>query len=382
MDTLHQVLHALTHTTDVGPSTVQHLFSAYLNQNDLAQPLYAPFAWQQLYEQREALKNFTLSSDFTFYTRLGFSAKVSTLLAAFNDSGVQQQEDLHLVKQRGVQLISIFDEAYPSLLRHIAHPPLLLYVQGDLGVLHKNAVAFVGSRMANRYGNYVTDTLVQPLAAAGIVIVSGGALGADAMAHQAALNAGGKTVAVLGSGLCHLHPKTNGKIFDALLASGGALVSQFPMNTKADKYTFPARNRVIAGLAQATVVVQAAEKSGALITAHYALESGRDVFAVPGPIDDPLSKGCHALLAQGGLFATKHTDIISGHLEAQMSSEQLIKIPRKPQDELLDHLDTPVTLDELVVSTGLDFEVLQNKLFTLQLNGAVRQDFTGSWQRV
>jgi len=209
------------------------------------------------------------------------------------------ERELALIAQHRIGILTISDPEYPALLRAIYAPPPVLYYQGAKPTFDKT-LAFVGSRAGQQYARTVIGTLVPPLITAGCTIVSGGARGVDFYAHQTALDQAGSTVAVLGSGLLEPYPPTSKPLFTRIIESGSSLVSSFPLKTKPVAGNFPARNRIIAGLSQGCVVVAAADKSGALITARFALEQGREVFAVPGAIDDPLSVGCHRLIQQGG----------------------------------------------------------------------------------
>ena len=284
------------------------------------------------------------------------------------------------------------DDAYPAMLRSIHVPPAVLYVKGTPLSDHAESIAFVGARKATSYGKTCVDTFIPPLVECGITIVSGGARGIDTFAHQAALNARGKTVVVLGAGFNNLYPVQNVRLFSSIIEHGGTLVTSYPMNMYPLPANFPARNRIIAGLSKACVVVQAASKSGSLITASHALEQGKEVFAVPGLFDDPLSAGCHELMRQGAHVATSATDILRecGYQSAERAdddtrvqedetSAQMHVSDKNPQ--LLHLCKYPVSIDELEQKTGLSLLELQTQLFDLQLAGKVTQNFMGMWQR-
>ena len=198
-----------------------------------------------------------------------------------------------------LRLLTMQDADYPVRLRNIFEPPCLLYVKGALPVIDEEvAVAMVGTRRATPYGIEAAEKLAYGLSKQGALVVSGAAAGIDSAAHRGALRAGGRTIAVLGSGIDVVYPAENEWLYRDIAASG-ALVSEYPPGTAAEAWHFPVRNRIISGLSLAAVVVEAPEKSGALITANTALEQGRDVFAVPGPIDAPMSRGCNRLIADG-----------------------------------------------------------------------------------
>ena len=199
----------------------------------------------------------------------------------------------------GLRLLTMQDADYPVRLRNIFEPPCLLYVKGQLPVIDEEvAVAMVGTRKATPYGVEAAEKIAYGLCRQGAVVVSGAAAGIDSAAHRGALRAGGRTIAVLGSGIDVVYPAENEWLYRDIAASG-ALVSEYPPGAAAEGWHFPVRNRIISGLSLAAVVVEAPEKSGALITANTALEQGRDVFAVPGPIDAPMSRGCNRLIADG-----------------------------------------------------------------------------------
>lgn len=302
--------------------------------------------------------------------------------------------ELEYVARSRAQVVMLGDDNYPTLLSTIHLPPTVLYVQGaPLADLHK-AVAFVGARAANSYGKRVIDLLVPELVAHNVAIVSGGAYGADTFAHQAALREGGKTVVVLGSGLLRPYPTINKKLFESVVANGGSVVSCFPLTMDALPGNFPARNRIISGLSQATVVVQAAAKSGSLITADFALNQGRDVFAIPGPIDDLLSAGCHALIAQGASLATCAKDILVhlGYVVAEPvqkpntkkteAKKSLVVKEETPKTKIVDHCRQASSFDELLMISGLNFVELQSLLFDLQIEQQIMQNGAGLWERV
>ncbi len=218
--------------------------------------------------------------------------------------------ELKRIADYGCRVVTQADPEYPELLRQIYDPPIVLYVKGELSVKDKNSVAMVGSRMTTHYGIEVARKLAYQLAYLGVTVVSGGARGIDTAAHQGALSGKGRTIAVLGTGINLVTPPENAKLFEQI-AANGALITQFPFNRPADKQSFPIRNRIVAGMTLGTVVVEANLTSGALITANFANEYGRQVFAVPGRIDSPRSKGCHDLIKKGAKLCEGAEDILS-----------------------------------------------------------------------
>ncbi|UCF10374.1 MAG: DNA-processing protein DprA [Candidatus Bipolaricaulota bacterium] len=211
--------------------------------------------------------------------------------------------------REGIRILTILDGDYPQGLRPLALPPPVLYLRGDAEDLSPPAIAVVGTRRASGYGKAVARRLAGDLAEAGITVVSGLAAGVDAAAHGAAVAAGGRTVAVLGCGLLHRLPSWQRALAERI-ASHGALLSEFPLTMSPARWTFPQRNRVLSGISQAVVVVEAPARSGALITAEWALRQGKDVFAVPGNVTSRASAGCNALLRDGALVATSADDVL------------------------------------------------------------------------
>ncbi len=219
------------------------------------------------------------------------------------------EEEIKKAESEGVEIISQLDERYPVALKEIHDPPILLYVKGHLPLESVPKVAVVGSRIASLYGKRTAESISRGLAEAGVAVVSGMAVGIDSAAHQGALSANGITLAVLGGGLSRLYPHENKKMADAIVKKG-AVLSEYPMEMPPRPEYFPVRNRIISGLSSAVLVVEAKEKSGALITVDLALEQGRDVFAVPGNVDSARSGGTNSLLKQGAKFAMSAEDIL------------------------------------------------------------------------
>jgi DNA processing protein len=218
--------------------------------------------------------------------------------------------ELKRIQEFGCHVVIQPDEEYPASLREIYDPPLVLYAKGALTAKDKNAVAMVGSRMTTHYGIEAARKLAYQLAYVGVTVVSGGARGIDTASHQGALAAKGRTVCVLGTGINIVFPSENRDLFERI-AGSGAVITQFPFNRNGDRQTFAIRNRIVAGMTLGTVVVEANLTSGALITANFATEYGRQVFAVPGRIDSPRSKGCHDLIKKGAKLCEGAEDILS-----------------------------------------------------------------------
>lgn len=223
---------------------------------------------------------------------------------------VDLKAELKRIQEFGCEIVIESDEVYPQMLREIYDPPMVLYVKGKLLPRDKNSVAIVGSRMTTAYGIEVSRKLSYQLAYVGVTVVSGGARGIDTAAHQGALRAKGRTIAVLGTGINLVFPSENAELFERI-ATSGAVMTQFPFNRVGDKQSFPIRNRIVAGMTLGTVVVEANLSSGALITANMAVDYGRQIFAVPGRIDSPRSKGCHELIKKGAKLCEEAGDILS-----------------------------------------------------------------------
>ena len=284
------------------------------------------------------------------------------------------------------QLLTPGDAAFPPALLQTADPPLLLYLQGDASWLAKPSVAVVGSRHPTPQGAENARAFAAALGAQGWVVVSGLALGVDAAAHEGALESGAGTVAVVGTGLDRVYPARHRQLAHRI-ATQGVLVSEFAPGTPPLAENFPMRNRIIAGLSQGTLVVEAALQSGSLITARLANECGREVFAIPGSIHSPQSKGCHALLKQGAkLVETAHD--ITEELRGTSGTQAALPLDdpdniTEPADPLLDALGhDPVTLDALIARTGWSAPELSVRLMTLELEGRVSRLPGGLYQRL
>jgi len=287
--------------------------------------------------------------------------------------------DLEAERERaqaeGVRLISKDDPAYPPLLAQTMHPPFLLYTRGTLIENDRWALAVVGTRQPSAYGKEVTRKLVTGLVAAGITIVSGLALGIDAVAHAAALEAGGRTIAVLGSGVDHIYPLRNYQL-GTTIQRQGAILSEYPLGTLPTATNFPPRNRLISGLALGALVIEAAAKSGALITAQFAVEQGRDVFAVPGSIFSTRSTGTHQLIRDGAALVTSVDDILDAlHLQTAVVQQEIAAVmPETPAEAALLRFveDEPRHIDELRRQSGLDMPIVSSTLTLMELKGLVR----------
>ncbi|MDQ7093354.1 DNA-processing protein DprA [Desulfosporosinus sp. PR] len=289
--------------------------------------------------------------------------------------------DLH---NQGIKMITPHEANYPALLNELADAPPLLYYRGTLESSFE-VLAIVGSRQATSYGKAAARRLGREVVLQGMVVVSGLARGIDTASHQGALDGEGVTWAFLGCGLDQVYPRENGRLAEQIVAKG-ALISEFPPGTPPLAANFPARNRLISGCARGVVVVEAAERSGAMITVDFALEQGREVFAVPGPIFSPLSRGPHNLLRQGAKIATEIEDICSeisispkaeNRLASSLDNQQLTKSQISENEDhqlVLQQLsDVPLHIDQLAVHSSLSVAALSLALLELQLRGKIKQ---------
>ena len=302
-------------------------------------------------------------------------------------------DELELAQKLGVWIISLDDDRYPPVLKQIFDPPPILYIRGDLTRSDNLAISIVGSRQCSLYGQEQSSRLAHFLSSAGFTICSGMARGIDTAAHQGALSAGGRTIAVQGCGLANIFPPENKKLFE-LIAESGACVSELPLRYEPLSVNFPPRNRIIAGLSLGTIVVEADLRSGALISARAALDYNREVMAVPGKIDSPLSRGAHQLIKQGAKLIESVEDVmealgyIGEQLEAHVSAaaakaRESVEKPLFDVNQLklsgdekaiLDCLDKePVHIEQVIAETSLTAGSVNAGLISLRLKGLIKQ---------
>jgi DNA processing protein len=299
------------------------------------------------------------------------------------EKNVDLAAELKRCEEFGCRPVTQEDSDYPELLRQIYDPPIVLYVKGSLAPQDKNGVAIVGSRQTTHYGIEVARKFGYQLAYVGVTVVSGGARGIDTAAHQGALSAKGRTICVLGTGINIVFPPENVELFQRI-AENGAVISQYPFNRKADKQSFAIRNRIVAGMTLGTVVVEANLTSGALITSNFATEYGRQVFAVPGRIDSPRSKGCHDLIKKGAKLCEGAEDILSEFEYLFPSSNRLPTVNEtgvlpaltlsENEQKVYDALDgEPTPMDDVIRQCGLPASAVSVALLSLEMKRAVRQ---------
>ena len=291
--------------------------------------------------------------------------------------------ELSQISDRCLTLLTPQDEQWPTPLRELPDAPLVLYVWGEITSADNHAIAVVGSRRTTNYGRSCAQKLSFQIAGAGYTVISGLARGIDSAAHEGAVAAKGRTIAVLGSGLAQVYPAENMPLAELIADGHGAVVSEFPLNTAPDQQTFPQRNRIVAGWCSGLLVVECPTRSGALITANLAGDYGRQVYAVPGPIDRPASDGCNALIRQGATLITDGTQILddlsllplSPNPQAPPTPEPL-PAPELSDTEsgLLSHLDTEERqIDEIIDSSGLPAAQVSATLLQLEMKQLVKQ---------
>jgi DNA processing protein len=285
----------------------------------------------------------------------------------------------------GHAIVTLADAAYPRLLLEIPDPPPLLYAVGRIELLGRPSLAVVGSRNATAQGARDAEQFAKAFSAAGLTIVSGLALGIDAAAHRGGLAAEGSTIAVLGTGVDVIYPRQNAPLAGRI-AESGLLLSEFPLGTGGAAHNFPRRNRLISGLAQGCLVVEAALGSGSLITARAAAEQGREVFALPGSIHSPLTKGCHALIKQGAKLVESAEDVLAeltAFRRTGFASTRAAVPPAGQPEALLTHMGfAPVDLDSLCARAGLPAEQVSAELLRLELAGRIAALPGGLYQRL
>ena len=320
----------------------------------------------------------------------------TSLRKAIDESRPDQEREA--MQQAGVQLILHGDEDYPALLAAIPDPPAALWIKGEFKDEDRLALCIVGSRKCTTYGREQAGRFAALLAESGLTIISGGALGIDGAAHRGALQAGGRTVIVMGCGLAHSYPPEHESLFQKAIDGHGAMVSEYPMRTEPLARHFPRRNRIISGLSLGVLVVEAARRSGALITAHVAAEDhGREVMALPGRVDSPASAGCHQLLQEGAAaLVVNHADVLrqldaSSHLmrgaleaaghEGASDGATLFDGNLTPGQraivEVLRDAGQAMLVDQLAARTRLPVNQLLADLTLLEIRGRVRKDQSG-----
>ena len=338
---------------------------------------FGPQAFKKLTAGFSSLEEAWKSTDTDKLEQLGLSKKQTDNFFQFRQKNSPEKLFEELAKEN-IEILTIKDEAYPTQLKEIASAPPVLYVRGDKNILGNKSIAIVGSRKFTEYGRRVTENLTKDLVRAGLTIVSGLALGIDGIAHRAALDADGITAAVLGTGIddATIYPREHFNLAKQIIENGGALLSEQPPQTPSLKQNFPARNRIMAGLALGTLVVEAAENSGSLITAQFALEQNREVFAVPGDIFSPQSTGANLLVKRGAKLVTSAADILEEFSLSRIQPQLALKIfePRTNEEKTIWKIlsNDPLHIDKISKLARLDTAVVSSILSSLEIEGAVK----------
>lgn len=311
----------------------------------------------------------------------GVTPDIARKIKSFTYPSGDIMDEIKKIRDKGIKLIHFNHSDYPERLRNTDDPPLCFCMKGCITPQDSKAIALVGTRRPTIYGRRVAELLAAELSSAGFTIVSGLARGIDSFAHRAALEAGGRTIAVLGCGIDVVYPRENIRLLSDIV-SNGAVISEFPMGTGPEKKNFPQRNRLISGLSLGTVVVEAAEKSGSLITARFALEQGREVFAVPGNINSPMSKGTNNLIKAGAKLVAKTEDILE-EFEQLLTREikrgiknNSIDIESLSDDEkgIYEILTLqPKHIDQVITESGFDPQRVMSYLLNLEIKGFIEK---------
>ncbi|RNC71414.1 MAG: DNA-protecting protein DprA [Desulfuromonadales bacterium] len=337
-------------------------------------PLVGNVLFKRLLERFGSPEAVFRAADAELVSVKGVSPAVAASLRGHDPRPFAERE-CDAVRQSGVRVVTLLDDEYPPLLREIADPPPYLYVKGSLAGLGRT-VAVVGSRRASSYGRTVTERLAEELARHGVTVVSGMARGVDTAAHRGALTGKGHTVGVLGCGVDVVYPSENRPLFREV-AELGALVSEFPLGTGPLAENFPRRNRIISGISHGVLVVEAAEKSGSLITARVALDQGRDVYAIPGNITSGGSRGTNRLIREGAKLVECVEDILEELPGGRIARHVPVRpAPELPPEEAAVHrllAAEPLHIDEIIAKSALTVGELSAMLLRLELKGVVSQ---------
>lgn len=310
----------------------------------------------------------------------GIGPETARIIHQWEDH-IDLNAELAEAKARNISIITQESEDYPEALRHMYDPPLALYVWGELKQADKHAIAIVGSRRTTHYGQQAARSFARELSTTGMTIISGLARGIDSFAHQGAIEAQGRTIAVIGSGLGQLYPPENMKLAEQIAADNGAVISEFPLNHRPDKKTFPMRNRIVAGWSSGVLVVECPKWSGSMITANLGLEMGKTIYAVPGPIDRPTSAGCNQLIRDGATLVTSADDILEDFetlplnfaLDSQPESTPICSLDSNEQ-LILNALSKEESLvDQIVTDTQLPVSTVITSLLKLEMKRLIRQ---------
>lgn len=304
----------------------------------------------------------------------GFNqGQINEIINTVKNTDFNKNDDL--LKKYNIEYVTLIDKEYPEILKEIPDPPGVLFYKGDMKLFKTYCLAVVGSRSYSKYGEMVNRKIVDILAKSGITIVSGLALGIDTLAHESALDMGGKTIAVLGNGLDTIYPTTNIRLADKIIQNNGLIITEYPVGIPAFKSNFPLRNRIIAGLSLGTLVIEAAEDSGSLITARASIEYNREVFAVPGSIFNDQSKGPNKLIKMGARLVESAEDILVELNLGNMKNSQIVQeiIPdNEDEAKVLNILEKPIAVDSIIKETKLAPTLVNTTLIMLEMKGKIR----------
>jgi len=349
-------------------------------------PQLTPKRIQTLFRQFKAFEEIWDAPASAFTSVFGSRVLGEAITAARSEAAVDRE--LAKAEEKGVRIVTLVDERYPAVLREIDDPPIVLYVRGEQPIDPARSIAIVGTRRGTRYGKMIAGRFASQLAMKGFIIVSGLAAGIDAAAHQGTLDVGGFTVAVMGCGIDYPYPKRNQPIYERIVETG-VVMSEYPMGSRPAKWTFPQRNRILAGLSRGVLVIQAPERSGALITARCALEQGRDVFAVPGNINSLTSAGSNRLIKQGAKLVDSVDDIFDEYPDLQVKRDETSDVEDDAGAKLgeseaavyeLIGLE-PVHMDDIIARADLSPTEASHILLLLQLENLIEEAEGGRYIR-
>lgn len=340
-------------------------------------------SWQENQDSYQSLFEASLSD----LKESSFTAAEIEKIKTINWTALEREQKWY--EKQGVTILILTDPRYPPLLKELADPPLVLYVSGDFELLSASQLGMVGSRHPSPSGYVLAERFARALSEKGLVITSGLAAGIDGACHKSALAVQGRTIAVMGTGLNQIYPRNHQGLAEEIREKG-AVVSEFPLNTPPSPWNFPRRNRIISGLSLGVLVVEAALRSGSLITARFAMEQNREVFAIPGSINHPLARGCHQLLRQGAKLVESVEDIIEelGALNTFVKAKSAVSAPILPEESLaqkykslLNYIEYSTTaFDSIMLRSGLTATEVSSMLLLLELKGYV-QAVQGGYMR-
>ena len=330
---------------------------------------------QSIAEKFKGYSEFIKAEPKEFLEIPGIGKKISEKIITYK-AKIEPYREIEKATKQGVNIVTLFDKDYPEQLKQIYDPPPVLYIKGQKSILNNKAIAIVGSRKASTYGRRVAVNFAKELALMDINVVSGMARGIDSFAHKGAIEAGGPTTAIFGCGIDIVYPPENVTLMQKIVECG-CVISSFPLGTAPLSANFPARNRIISGLSLGTLVVEAAERSGSLITADFSLEQGREVFAIPGNIFSPYSRGTHKLIKQGAKLVENIDDILNELYLERLDNKDIeekfdlknLTVPARTLFELIDY--QPIQIEQLIEKTQSDSRNVNAVLTRLELKGLI-----------